>query len=329
MNDNMHAELRQAFQNANTILITSHIRPDGDAVGSVLGLGLSLMQIGKKTELVLADGVPGNFRYLTGSDQIKKRAAGNFDLSVVVDSGDLPRIGHILDGVQPDINIDHHVTNQNFARINLVDPESAATSAILAEFIPQWGLPINVDVANALLTGVIVDTIGFRTSNVSAKTLRIAANLMDIGANLPEQYHRGLIQRSLRAARYWGAGLQKIETSGRLLWTSLTLEDRKITSYHGNDDADLVNMLSTIENMDVVIIFVEQKDQHVKVSWRSQNGMDVSQIALHFKGGGHPAAAGADIPGKLEEVKDQVIKKTSEILISAEKGSPGIALTRQ
>jgi bifunctional oligoribonuclease and PAP phosphatase NrnA len=219
-----------------------------------------------------------------------------------------------LDGIRPDINIDHHVTNQYFADLNVVDAESAATCAILAEYMPDWDLPIDSDVASCLLTGIIIDTIGFSTSNVRPKTMRLAADLMEKGANLPELYHFGLMQRSYEAAQYWGAGLRKMEISDKILWTSLTLEDRKQSAYPGNDDADLVNMLSTIENIEVVLIFVEQKHDRVKVSWRSNNGIDVSKIALSFNGGGHPAAAGADITGKLDEVASKVLGATKDML---------------
>jgi bifunctional oligoribonuclease and PAP phosphatase NrnA len=231
-----------------------------------------------------------------------------------VDCGDLGRMGKILDGRIPDLNIDHHVTNENFAHFNLVEPDAAATSAILATYIPQWHLPITLPVAEALLTGVVSDSLGFRTSNVTPQTLEIAGMLMKHGANLPRLYNRALVQRPFEAAVFWGKGLARLERQGRLVWTTLTVGDRKDSKYPGNDDADLINFLSTIDDADIAIIFVEHKDGHVKVSWRAQPGWNVAQIALQFGGGGHAAAAGADITGSLEEVQAKVLEATKMIL---------------
>jgi bifunctional oligoribonuclease and PAP phosphatase NrnA len=314
MNNELDAEIKHRLHQAQRILIVSHIRPDGDAIGSVLALGLSLQAIRKQVEMVLADGVPANFRHLKGSDKISHRPHGEHDLSIVVDCSDLQRTGGVLGGRIPDINIDHHITNLNFGEINFVIPEAVATAAILGEHMPAWGLPIDGAVAEALLTGLVSDTLGFRTSNVTAESLRTAAELVDKGANLAEIYHRALIRRSFEAARFWGYGLEKMQREGQLVWTTLTLEDRVNAGYSGNDDADLVNMLSSIDESNITVIFVQQKDGRVKVSWRADAGWDVSQVALQFGGGGHPAAAGADITGDLETVKEKVLKATHSML---------------
>jgi bifunctional oligoribonuclease and PAP phosphatase NrnA len=302
------------FQTAEKILIVSHIRPDGDAIGSVLGLGLSLQLTGKQVQMILSDGVPQSFRHLPGVDQLKQHAEGEFDLICVLDCSDLQRTGNALNGYsQPDINIDHHITNLNFAHLNLVDTQAVATAEILAELILALDLPMAPSVAAALLTGLITDTIGFRTSNVGPDTLRLAASLMERGANLPELYRLALITRSFEAARFWGAGLSTLEREGRMVWATLTQADRKAVGYSGRDDADLVTVLASIEGADIALIFVEQPDNHVKVSWRAQPGFDVSQIALQFGGGGHPPASGADIAGNLAEVQASVLAATRSL----------------
>ncbi|NPV78138.1 MAG: bifunctional oligoribonuclease/PAP phosphatase NrnA [Anaerolineae bacterium] len=320
MKDAPFSSIRGLLQNAQTVLVLSHIRPDGDAVGSLLGLGLALQHAGKEVTMVLADGVPSNFRHLTGSNQIVRRVNGNFDLTATVDCSDIARTGNVLGERPVDLNIDHHITNQNFGKVNLVDSAAVATSAILAEVLPALGLPLNRPVAEALLTGLVSDTIGFRTSNMTPDALRIAAKLMEHGANLPELYHQALVQRSYNAVRYWGQALTRLQKKDRLIWTALTLEDRRAASYPGNDDADLNHILSTIEAVDIAVLFVEQNNGHVKVSWRAQPGYDVSQIALKFGGGGHPAASGADIPGSLETVQNQVLEATWSVL-TANNGS--------
>ncbi len=314
MRDDIHDQIRQLISGAAKILVISHIRPDGDAVGSLLGLGIALQECGKTVSMVLADGVPASFRQLPGAAQITRKVQGTFDTTIVVDASDLPRLGSAFTGRAIDLNIDHHITNLHFARINYVDPEAEATSAILAKNMPEWGLKISEPVAKSLLTGIVSDTIGFRTSNVRPQTLRLAADLMDKGANLSELYNRALIRRSYEAAHFWGLGLERLQRDDRLVWTTLTLNDRAKSSYPGNDDADLVNILSSIDDCDVSIIFVEQKENHVKVSWRAQPGWDVSKIALQFGGGGHPAASGADITGSLSEVQEKVLTTTRQLL---------------
>ena len=315
MNDSTAQAIGLAFQQAQRILIACHIRPDGDAIGSLLGLGLALQAIDKEVTMVSADGLPGAFRHLPGSDQIVKKPEGSFDLSVVVDCSDLGRAGDaLLDQPTPDINIDHHVTNLNFARLNLVDTTAVATAEVLTDHFPGWGLPINGEVASVLLTGLITDSLGFRTSNMTSKALRTAANLVDVGVNLPELYRQALIGRSFEALKYWGTGLSNLERENGLVWASLTLRDRKEVNYPGRDDADLINMLSSVNDAQVAMIFVEQPGGRIKVSWRSQPGFNVSLLALEFGGGGHPSASGADIPGELDEVKQKVLEVTRDYI---------------
>lgn len=305
----------QEILSAKRIFIVSHIRPDGDAVGSLIGLGLSLQSIGKDFQMVLSDGVPAIFRHLEGSELVKKKSTGNFDMTLVVDCSDLNRTGKALNkDLVPDLNLDHHPTNTNFAKYNLVDVTAVATSEMLAEYLPKFGLTISKEAANALLFGMITDTLGFRTYNMTPKALRITADLMEYGGNLPHLYQLGLLNRTFKAARYWGAGLSNIQRDGRIAWATLTLDDRRAVGYPGRDDADLISFLSTIEDVDVVIMFVEQRNGQVKVSWRSQPGFDVTQIAQQFGGGGHSAAAGAMIEGDLKDIQENVITITQTIL---------------
>ena len=315
MNKDIHETIRARLAAGEKFLLLSHIRPDGDAVGSLLGLGLSLRASGKQVEMMLEDGVPPNFRQLEGARDIVRKPTQRFDTLIVLDASDPQRVGNGYGFPQPDIQIDHHVTNLNFAKINLVVPEAVATSAILAEFIPEWGFTLTPSAASALLAGIITDSIGFRTSNMNPQALRLSADLMERGANLPELYFTTLVQRSFEAARYWGVGLTGLQREDRLIWTTLSQADRIAVGYNGNDDADLSNMLSSIQDCDIAVLFIEQKNKRVKVSWRSSPRIDVSQIAFEFGGGGHPAASGADIDGTLEEVQAKVLNATRQLLL--------------
>jgi phosphoesterase RecJ-like protein len=302
-------------QAAQRVLVVSHVRPDGDAVGSLLGFGLALQAAGKQVQMVLADGVPAIFRHLQGSDQVRHKPEGPFDLYCVLDCSDSQRMGEFFGAdVLADLNIDHHQTNLNFARINLVDTGAVATAEMVYDLLNALQFPIPQPAAAALLTGLVTDTIGFRTNNVTPRVLRMTAELMEKGASLSELYQKALVNRSFEAARLWGNGLVKLEHEGGLVWTTLTLADRQAANYAGRDDADLVNLLSAIDQSDIAMIFVEQPNGHVKVSWRARPGVDVSQIAMRFGGGGHSAASGADVAGDLHEVRGAVLAATRELL---------------
>jgi phosphoesterase RecJ-like protein len=317
MDPQLNEAIKARFSTANNILVVSHVRPDGDAIGSLLGLGLALQQAGKTVQMVLADGAPASFRHLAGHEQVHRDVQGEPDLFVTVDCADFKRTGKQFEtsGRKVDINIDHHITNECFGELNLVEPEAVATAAILTDALPAWGLTITPPVAAALATGIVTDTLGFRTSNTTPAALRQVAGLMEVGIDLPDLYNRALVSRSFAAARYWGAGLSSLKADDDIVYATLTVADRKAAAYSGNDDADLINLISAIEDHVVGMIFVEQDNQHVKISWRAlQPGIDVSKVARHFNGGGHAAAAGADIAGTLQEIQPRVLKATHEML---------------
>ncbi|HTX79811.1 MAG TPA: DHH family phosphoesterase [Longilinea sp.] len=314
MGSSLHEQIKALLHDAPRVLVVSHIRPDGDAVGSLLGMGLALKAQGKEVQMVLSDGIPSVFRHLSGTDLVRHHVHSEYDLSVVLDCSDIQRTGEVLQGRQPDLNIDHHITNLNFAQVNFVIPEAVATSAILAEFMETWGLVITEDIAKVLLSGIVSDTIGFRTPNVTPHTMRLAADLMEHGPNLSDLYTRALIRRSYEAARYWGYGLLNLKREGRLAWAVLTLKNREEAGYPGKDDADLINVISSLDGVDISVLFIEQHQGKVKVSWRGQPGYDVSQLALSFGGGGHPAAAGAEVEGLLSDVEEKVLTATKTVL---------------
>jgi phosphoesterase RecJ-like protein len=299
-------------------LVLTHERPDGDAIGSMLAMGLALMKLGKRPHMAMVDGLPSRFDFLPGAAQVSKQLPEQYDLLLVVDCSDMERIGFdaSLFHKKPDINIDHHPTNELFAEVNYVKHDAAATTELLYHLFHKLDIPLDREISDVLMLGLLTDTIGFRTPSVHPGVLRIAADLLENGAQLTTLYDRALNQRSFLGAQYWGHGLLHLERQGDMLWTELKLEDRKAVGYPGNDDADLVNLLTTIETPSIVLIFVEQPDDKVKVSWRSKPGYNVAQVASSFGGGGHEQAAGAMITGALEEVKDKVLGATQKLLDS-------------
>ena len=313
-------QIKQALDAVNSVGITTHVRPDGDAIGSVLGLGLALAAKNKQVQMVLPSGVSHTFRHLEGSHLIQKAFTAPCELYISVDCADLKRSRGLPEGCHFDINIDHHITNERFATINLIDPDAVATCAILTELLPKVDLPITRQVADALLTGIVSDSIGYRTSNTNIKALKLSTILMKAGADLYALYNKALISRPFNAAKYWGYALARMQRKDGLVWTSLTLEDRANSGYKLDDDADLTNLLSSIEESRVSVLFVEQSKSKNKISWRSVPGVDVSVLAAEYNGGGHPAAAGAELNKSLQETETLVVARTLAFLHSIDTG---------
>lgn len=316
MNDKLYTGIGQSLLAGRSVAIVSHTRPDGDAVGSVLGLGLSLRQAGKSIQMLLPEGVPQNFHHLEGAKEIGRKIKGEVDLKITVDCSDMARLGGLEDkfGV-PHLNIDHHTTNTLFAPQNLVIENAVSTTEIIFHLLTANELPLTPAVASALLTGLITDSLGFLTPNVTANALKVAARLMELGADLPLLYRKALIEKSYEAMRFWGAGLSLLEREDNMVWASLKMEDRKNIGYPGRDDADLINQLSSIKEGDIRLVFVEQPENQVKVSWRSAAGYDVATVAGLFGGGGHRNASGAMIEGALEDVRTSVLNATRQALL--------------
>ena len=316
---------RRALREAGHILLLTHERPDGDALGSLLGMSWMLQAAGRRVSALSRDGVPASYRYLPGSETVSDKLPAAADVCVLLDCSDANRIGEFATPLPfpATVNIDHHVTNTLFAEVNLVDAESSATAEVVSELAEGLGLALSPQAATCLLAGVVSDTLGFRTSNVGLRTMATTRRLMEAGANLPAIVEASLHRRSFAATRYWAAGLARLQREDALVWTSLSLADRAAAGYPGRDDADLINILSTIEGTAMAVVLVEQDPQRTKVSWRARNGVDVSALAALFGGGGHPAAAGATVQGGLEDVQARVIAATREWLRGLTPTLPG------
>lgn len=307
-------QIHDKIKSASRIAVATHIRPDGDAIGSALGLGLALQALGKEVQFVFPDSIPARFQYIPGADQYTKKLELPVDLTFLVDCADLDRSGGAFGERPVDINIDHHKTNTRFAGINLVEPEAAATAEILTKHMPEWGLSISKPVADALLVAILTDSQGFATTNTTAATLRYTAVLVDQGASMASDYAKAITEKDYLSVRLWGLSLSKIKQEGGVIWTTITLADRKEANYQGNDDADLVNFMATITDAKICLLFNEQQNGQTKVSWRSKPEYDVSILAMEFGGGGHRSAAGAEIKDTLNRAQRSVLEKTIKFL---------------
>ncbi len=304
---------------ARRVLAITHVNPDGDAVGSLLGFGLAARAAGKEVVMACADPVPDMFRFLPSADEITSQPQGLFDLVVALDVSDAPRMGSIAAAQErpPDLLFDHHITNPGFARLNFIDVTAASTAELVTELLPELGLDLTQPVAQCLLTGLVSDTLGFRTSSTTPKSLALAQQLMQAGAVLHQVYDNSLFKRSYSAVRLWAEGLARMDMKQRVVWARLPLEARQASGYQGMGDADLINVLTSVREADVALIFVERPDGKVKVSWRAVPGINVAEVASQFGGGGHAAAAGAEVAGPMGEVETRVLAATRAALKAA------------
>lgn len=312
-NPSISQKIRQRIDAAEMITLVTHIRPDGDAVGSAIGLGEALRGYGKTVQIAFEETLPARFRFLKEKQEKKKPFKKG--IIIALDCADQNRTPKDYSEKKIDINIDHHATNTNFGDLNYVNAEAAATAEVITDLLTEWKIQISPSTANALLMGVITDTIGFRTQNTTPHTLRAAATLTEMGANLTNIYQHSLTDMTWEASLLWGFALNKLQKEGKIIYTVITCEDRKKSGFTGRDDADLTNFLSSIQEADISILFNQQSEKSVKVSWRSRSNVNVAHLASQFGGGGHPAAAGAEIELSLQETQQKVLEATKSYLL--------------
>lgn len=304
---------------ARSALIVTHVSPDGDAIGSLLGLGRILEKLGK-TEVTLAcdDGVSEKHSFLPGTDTIVDTilADNSFDLLLTVDCSDERRGGKAYRTGRmsdiPAINIDHHITNTEFATVNIVQPQAASTTQVLYRLLKIWNLPLDPELALYLLTGLVTDTLCFRTSVVTQEVMAMASELMAAGADLSLVTQHTVNQKSFEAIRYWGTLLDHVQIDEHVISAYASTKQRRQTGYSANGDASIVTLLNTAREADMAVSFVETDDGKVEISFRAKPGYDVSRVALALGGGGHPAASGCTVNGPLEQVTERVLAMLKE-----------------
>ncbi len=312
--------IQDTLQTAQRILVITHIGPDGDAIGSLTAVGLALSQMGKQPTLMCDDKVPNRFRYLTLTDNIlrPKTNRESFDLVVGLDCGDTGRMGQsfatLADPKPKVINIDHHITNTHFGDINLVAATAVSTTEILYDLFLELGVEITSSIALSLLTGLVTDTLGFRTVGTTARTLKIASELVAAGADLSLVTTQGLNLKQLPTIKLWRFGLDNMKMEEGLIWTTITQQQRKAAGFRGASSNGLTNILADVDVAAMGAILMEMGDGTVRVGFRCRPPYDVSELALNLGGGGHPLAAGCTIEGDLADVENLVVTMSKEAI---------------
>ncbi len=320
----MTHEARKLVEHAHKLFLIAHVDPDGDTIGSTLALAYALRKLGKQCTIACSDPVPGVLSFLPGVEEFGMPQVTDHDLIITVDLSDPGRLGpaygHVLAMGRPVVNIDHHITNTQFGTANVVRSDAAATAEIIFDLLGAWNIPLDQRLATYLLTGIVTDTRSFSTSNTTPRTLEISSELVAAGASLldiNELYYR---RKGAETLRLWGRVLSHMQLEGPLVWSVNTLKMRRECHSDSDNGDGIVNLLVTVREAQAAIVFKEIGADKVEISIRSRPGVDISPLAVHFGGGGHPQAAGAMVSGSLEQVMPSVLSKAREILDSGDLG---------
>jgi phosphoesterase RecJ-like protein len=316
------------IQSSKRIYLATHIRPDGDALGSMLALALALEAAGHRVAPLCADPVPKDYHSLPAAARVSATPPDwPADLGLVVDCDGLRRVGSLQDtfaALPHLIDIDHHATEQFFGDVQLIDSGAAATAEIVYGLLPPLGAPLTPEIATCLYAAIFTDTGRFCFSNTTAQSLAISAELVRAGANPAAVATQVYFQRSFEAVRLLGVALARLALhhEGRAISSVLYLQDFADTGAQHEDTEGVIDHIRSVGGPEVAAMFTEIEGGETRVSLRSGGRPDISRIAVQFGGGGHAPAAGCTLQATPEEARARVLAAVGEAL-QAEGGADG------
>lgn len=310
------------IKKSKSITIASHINPDGDNLGSSIALALALKKINKKVTLLKSDFIPSDFKFLPGIDLIETKddSVIDNDLFIALDCGDLERLGDnkkVFEETNKTINIDHHISNTNFALINVVDSSSSATGELVYNLIKQINIEIDKDIATNLYTAISTDTGSFKYDSVSPNTHRIIADLLDYGIDKNKINIELYESMSFIRMKLFIKSLTTLETfnHGKIATVNVTQEMLKETGASLEDTEGIISFIRKIASVEVACMIKEIEKNNVKISMRTKEYMDASHICSKFEGGGHKRAAGCTINNSIENAKKIIVNSIQENMV--------------
>ncbi len=316
------AEIGRALREHERFAVLSHVRPDGDALGSQLALGLSLEQLGKNVTIWNEDGMLEKYSFMSGGERLNNPpiAPQDFDVAIALDTATQNRLGTAGAAVRSAklwINIDHHPSNPKYGDLVLIDPTAPATGQILFELMCAAELPVSPAIAENLFVAISTDTGSFQYPNTTARTFQIGAELIKRGADvgrLSQLLYESYPLRRVELLRDL-LGTMRIEARGQLASFSLSLAVAARLGVRPEDNEGLIDHLRAIQGVVVAVFFEELPDAKVRVSMRSKNeAANVCAICERFGGGGHKLAAGARVRGSLAEVEKRVLAAICDVI---------------
>lgn len=324
MNKSIEASMEEAkeiIRDSSNIYIASHINPDGDNIGSMLALGLGLKKIGKSVKILKSDSLPKEFNFLPGYYYIEdlNSLPDEIDLFIALDSSDEDRLGEnkrLLEISKTIINIDHHISNNKFGHINIVDPNAAATGELVFNFLQVLGINIDKEIAENIYTAISTDTGSFKYESVTSSTHLIISQLIQAGIKVGELNIKLYESQSLNKTRLFikALGSMNIYFDGKLALVKISQEMLEEVNAKMEDSEGIVSFLRKIEGVEVACLLKELKEEDIKVSIRSKEYVDVSLLCEELGGGGHKRAAGCSIYSSLENAEKTIIEKLKKHL---------------
>jgi bifunctional oligoribonuclease and PAP phosphatase NrnA len=297
----MLSQVLKNIKERNRFVLTSHARPDGDAVGSALACCQILRSMGKDAEVVLHDGVPRIYQPLPFADQVVRaeRVNGNYEAAIILECDSIQRTR--LEGLENRflISIDHHVSGRPFAHVNWIDPKAVATAEMVYRLAREAGVPISPEIATCLYTAVLTDTGAFMFEGTNEHTFALARELVLAGADPATCARHIYFGHSTAKMRLLGAALSNLHREGPLAWIWVTREQMERFGAKEEDCEGLVNYALSIQDVEVAAFFRELPDGRYRVSLRSKGSLNVATVAEEFGGGGHACASGCSVDGPL------------------------------
>jgi len=304
----MLEEVLKEIERRQHFVLTSHARPDGDAVGSVLACGAVLREMGKDAEVVLHDGVPTIYRPLPFADAVKQANSvnGKYEAAIVLECDSVQRTR--IEGLDKHflISIDHHATGKPFANVNWIEPHACATAEMIFWLAQQAGVRITPEIATCLYTAVLTDTGAFCFLGTNERTFALAQELVRAGADPARIAQSVYFSNTTAKMRLLGEALSTLHRDGHLAWMYVTNEQMQRVEAREEDCEGLVNYALAIEGVEVAMFFRELEPGRWRVSIRSKGAVDVAEVASYFGGGGHHCASGFSMEGPLSVVTERV-----------------------
>lgn len=302
-------ELSSKLLNEKSVAIICHVRPDGDTLGSAFALSAALKSLGINAVVACDDLLPSRFLFLNDIKELKNNIDGEFSALIAIDCADITRLGNfetIFLKHKNTYNIDHHVSNTRYAKINYVVDSASNCENVLA-ILKEMKVEVTEDIANLLMLGIITDTGCFRHKNVQSETLYSAADLKEFGADINTIYYHTFSKQSKQRAALFGKVMSKIRyfLDDRLAVATVTMEDIAQCSASPSDTEGFIDFLTGIEGVEVSVCILETENNKYKISFRSKTA-DVGAVAAMFGGGGHVLASGCQLFGDYEDVVDRV-----------------------
>lgn len=321
--------LRELLETNRRFVLTTHVRPDADAIGSQMAMAGLLEQLGKEVRIINASPVPRRLGFLDPEGrclqvgaQISEEHALDTDVHMILDTsawGQLAEMGRVFRKTSAvKVVVDHHATAEDLGALDLKDIDAEATGALVFQFAQALGLQITPPIATAMFCAIATDTGWFRFASTTSETMRTIASLIDFGAQPAVLYRQLYEQYALSRIKLAGRVMSRmmLDCGGALAWTYVTLVDYRETGAEPPDTEDLVNECLTVAGVEAAFILIEQSNRSFKASLRCRNRLDVARVAEQFGGGGHKQAAGAIVAGPLADAQTKVLTAMKAVVSS-------------